>query len=167
MNKLSKATLNDFHSIWNIILYAKETRKTEGSTQWQDGYPNENTIKQDIINHNAYIIKKYNDILAYVAIIFDKEKAYENIEGNWISNYNYTTVHRMAISENAKGLGLGTIIMKEVEDISKNNNIFSIRIDTNYDNKPMLRIIEKLNYTFCGYVYYRNSQRMAFEKVLK
>ena len=73
----------------------------------------------------------------------------------------------MAISENAKGLGLGTIIMKEVEEISKNNNIFSIRIDTNYDNKPMLRIIEKLNYTFCGYVYYRNSQRIAFEKVLK
>ena len=30
MNKLSKATLNDFNSIWNIILYAKETRKTEG-----------------------------------------------------------------------------------------------------------------------------------------
>lgn len=82
MNKLSKATLNDFNSIWNIILYAKETRKTEGSIQWQDGYPNENTIKQDIINHNAYVIKKDNDILAYVSIIFDKEKAYENIEGN-------------------------------------------------------------------------------------
>ncbi|MDO4880171.1 MAG: GNAT family N-acetyltransferase [Capnocytophaga sp.] len=166
MRKLSKATLDDFASVWDIILFAKETRRLEGSTQWQDGYPNEENIKNDIINQNAYVIRDKDTILAYAAIIFDKEEAYENIEGNWISNYEYTTIHRIAISEKAKGLGLGTIIMQESESISLQHNIRSIRIDTNYDNQPMLRILEKLGYTFCGYVYFRNSQRMAFEKVL-
>ncbi len=39
-------------------------------------------------------------------------------------------------------------------------------MDTNFDNTPMLRILEKLGYTYCGEVYFRGSARRAYEKVL-
>lgn len=43
-----KTTKDDFSKIWEIILYAKELRKKQGSEQWQDGYPNEQSIENDI-----------------------------------------------------------------------------------------------------------------------
>ena len=44
--------------------------------------------------------------------------------------------------------------------------IFSIRVDTNYDNIPMLKLLAALEYQYCGEVYFRGSARKAFEKVL-
>ena len=38
------ATLEEFPAIMEIINQAKARRKTDGSNQWQDGYPNLETI---------------------------------------------------------------------------------------------------------------------------
>lgn len=53
-----------------------------------------------------------------------------------------------------------------LEDLSRQHNVFSIKVDTNFDNKPMLRIMDKLNYKYCGEVFFEGAQRKAFEKVL-
>ena len=53
-----------------------------------------------------------------------------------------------------------------IRDLAKGNNIFSIKVDTNFDNIPMLKILEKLGYTYCGEVTFRGSFRKAFEKTL-
>lgn len=161
-----KANSNDFAPIWEIILFAKETRRAEGSTQWQDGYPNENTILTDIQNGYGYVVEIGAKIVGYVAIIFAPEPAYEAIQGKWLSELPYTVVHRMAVSSDGKGKGLGKYILQKTEEISLANHINSIRIDTNFDNIPMLHIIEKLGYTYCGEVYFRGSARKAFEKIL-
>ncbi|MFJ1442200.1 hypothetical protein ACILFQ_09880 [Capnocytophaga canimorsus] len=42
----------------------------------------------------------------------------------------------------------------------------SIKIDTNFDNYAMLKVLEKAKYTYCGTVYFRGTPRMAFEKLL-
>jgi RimJ/RimL family protein N-acetyltransferase len=56
--------------------------------------------------------------------------------------------------------------MREVERIVLDNDIISIKADTNHDNGGMLRVFEKLGYIYCGKVYFRGSARQAFEKVL-
>mgnify|MGYP000093985926 CR=1 FL=1 len=58
-------------------------------------------------------------------------------------------------------------MMQFIEEYALSNNIYSIKADTNHDNIPMLSIFKKLGYTLCGTVYFRNSPRKAFEKVLK
>jgi len=76
-------------------------------------------------------------------------------------------VHRVATSDSVKGKGLATRLFTMIEDLAVENNVYSIRVDTNFDNAPMLRIVEKLGYTFCGYVFLAGGERMAYEKVLK
>lgn len=164
---IRKAEISDFPSIWNIILYAKETRKSEGSLQWQDGYPNEQTITTDIEKGYGYVVENQGNILGYFALMFDVEPAYEAIEGKWLDEGKYAVLHRVAVSKNAKGIGLGKKILQKAEEISLDNGIFSLRIDTNFDNAPMLAIIHKLGYTYCGEVYFRGSARKAFEKILR
>ena len=90
-----KALQNDFGAIWKIIQYAKEVRKQEGSSQWQDGYPNEQTIRSDIDKGNGYVMTINEKVVAYIAIIFEIEPAYEVIEGQWLSTQPMSPGNRL------------------------------------------------------------------------
>ena len=163
---LRKAAISEIPVIWEILQDAIEQRRQDGSTQWQDGYPNELSIEKDIENGYGYVFTENESILAYAAIIFDKEPAYENIEGKWLTNGDYTVVHRVAVSKLAKGKGIATKLFENIEGLSLENNIQSIKVDTNFDNTPMLKILDRLKYTYCGEVFFRGSARKAFEKKL-
>jgi GNAT superfamily N-acetyltransferase len=163
---LRKADLSEVPLIWTILQDAIEQRRQDGSTQWQDGYPNELTIQNDIQNGYAYVLTENHLILCYAAIIFDKEPAYEDIQGKWLTNGDYAVVHRVAVSKLAKGKGIATKLFKNIEDLCLTQNIYSIKVDTNFDNVPMLKILDRLSYNYCGEVFFRGAARKAFEKKL-
>lgn len=164
---LRKATFAELPAIWEILQQAIKQRKQDGSQQWQNGYPNEQTIRNDMMNEYAHILLENDVIVAYVAIIFGVEPAYEQIVGKWLTNDKYLVVHRVATANAAKGKGIATQLFQLLEKVATEQNVFSIKVDTNFDNIPMLKILEKLNYTYCGEVYFDNSARKAFEKVLQ
>ncbi|MDR7371289.1 GNAT family N-acetyltransferase [Flavobacterium aquidurense] len=163
---LRKATLSEIPQIWEIIQDAIEQRRLEGSQQWQDGYPNELSITNDINNGYGFVLTENDSIVCYAAIIFDIEPAYEEIEGKWLTNDDYVVVHRVAVSKLAKGKGIATKLFLKIEELAVQQNVYSIKVDTNFDNVPMLKILDKLNYTYCGEVYFRGGARRAYEKKL-
>lgn len=160
------ANKDDLEDILDIIDFAIASRKADGSKQWQDGYPNRDTILNDLENKYAYVLTSGNEVMAYAAVIFDIEPAYEKIEGQWCSDQTYVVVHRIAVSAKAKGKGYAKKILQEIASLAVSNNVYSVRVDTNFDNYAMLHILEKLGYTACGKVYFRGEAREAFEKVL-
>jgi len=163
---LKKATNEDKGRIWEILQQAIELRKQDGSSQWQDGYPNVETVQNDINKGYGYVLRSESQILAYMAVIFDGEPAYNALKGQWLSDQDYVVVHRVAVAQDIKTKGTATFLMKELETVAVANGVYSIKVDTNFDNKAMLRILEKLGYQYCGEVYFRGSARMAFEKLL-
>jgi len=44
--------------------------------------------------------------------------------------------------------------------------VFSIKVDTNFDNIPMLKILDRLNYMYCGEIFFSGAPRKAYEKVI-
>ena len=164
---LRPAEKEDAGVIWEILRDAIVRRRNEGSEQWQNGYPNPEVIRQDIDHRYGYVaIDPAGHILGYLSLSFDGEPAYE-IEGvNWISDRPYGVVHRLAVSRNHPGKGIGTGMMLAVEQICIDHQIYSIKIDTNFDNLSMLRILEKLNFQYCGEVWINGASRKAFEKRL-
>ena len=76
-------------------------------------------------------------------------------------------LHRLAISDQYLGKGLAQMLMKFTEEVALRNNIFSIKVDTNFDNEPMLMIFAKFGYIYCGEVMFRGGVRRAYEKILK
>jgi GNAT superfamily N-acetyltransferase len=164
--KFKKAEFEDANAIWKIMQGAIDKRRLEGSKQWQDGYPNLESINSDIEHGVGFVYKLGSKIVAYAAIIFEIELAYETIEGSWENTGKYAVVHRVAVSSDLAGEGIGSRIFLEIEHYVKSKNRFAIRVDTNFDNTPMLKIFEKLNYKYRGKVYFRGSAREAFEKNL-
>lgn len=161
-----KAEEKEILPIWQIVKEAIEKRRQEGSTQWQDGYPNVETIKNDLSNKNAYVVVINKEVIAYASIIKNDEPAYEEIKGKWLTTGDFMVVHRVAVANKAARQGIATYIFKEAERLVISKNVRSIKVDTNFDNVAMLHILEKLGYTYCGEVQMRGASRMAFEKVL-
>ena len=125
-------------------------------------------INSDILNGNNYVMIKDNDIVATAVIIFDGEETYNNIyEGQWLTNSNYTTIHRIAVDNTYKGLGLSKIFMNKIEEFSLNKNIHSIRVDTHKDNISMQKLLNKCDFEYCGIINLKDgSKRIAFEKII-
>ena len=163
---LRRATISDQEVIWKILHQAIKRRKNDGSNQWQDGYPNSETAIIDLKNNVGFVLEIENEIAGYAAIIFDIEPAYENIEGNWLSAGKYAVIHRLALSDKFLGKGIATKLFVKIEHFVKSQKIFSIKVDTNFDNIQMLKILDKLKYSYCGEVHFRGSPRKAFEKIL-
>lgn len=161
------AVPEDIPAVWTIIVQAKEKRKLEGSDQWQDGYPSEKTIAEDIIAGQGFVLVFEGKLIAYVAVIFDGEPAYEDIDGDWLNNDPFAVVHRLAVIQGSQYRGIGTLVMTKIEEWVLSKGVFNIKVDTNFDNQAMLRVFEKRGYAYCGIVVLRgNAFRKAFQKQL-
>jgi len=161
-----KALRHEIPLIWDILQQAIVRRKADGSNQWQDGYPNPEVVRNDIDKDAGYVLTVDDAIIGYCAILLNDEPAYANIDGKWLTDGDFVVVHRVAVSDSYLGKGYARKIFECIETFALSNHIQSIKADTNFDNIAMLKIFEKLGYTYCGEVYFRGNSRKAYEKVL-
>ena len=163
-----KATPADANSILNIIKQAQEALKSQGIDQWQNNYPNIDTVLSDIANENGYVLLKDGVVVGTVAVSFDGEKTYEAIyEGQWLSDIDFAVVHRIAVDDSYKGAGLASEIFKNIEKLCQSKGVFSIKVDTHKQNVSMQRVLQKNGFVYCGIIYTADkAERVAFEKMV-
>lgn len=163
-----KSIKSDVSRIMEIIKQAQEYFKLQGIDQWQNNYPNNEVINNDIDNGQSYVMLKNNNIVATTVVSFESEKSYENIiDGKWLTNEKYGVIHRIAVDINYKGLGLAHEIIKYAEELCINNNIHSIRVDTHEENIPIQNLLKKNNFKYCGIIFLEDGgKRIAFEKII-
>lgn len=161
-----RAEEKDAAVIWEILQDAIALRKSEGSEQWQNGYPNEQTVAEDLASQSGYLLIDEDVPVAYAAIVFEDEPAYAQIDGAWLTDGPYAVVHRVARSAAATTKGVAERVYRFTEELCAEKGINSIRVDTNFDNAAMLNVLRKCGYVYCGEIFYQGAPRMAFEKVL-
>lgn len=164
--KLRKAEIDDRDVIWGIIQQSIERRKQDGSTQWQNGYPNLGTVESDIAKGFGYVLTVDGEIAVYAALILNDEPAYSTIEGAWLSDGEFVVVHRVAVDGKFAGQGMVKKLFDHIEDFTRSHGIQSIKVDTNYDNMAMLKILESKGYSYCGEVLLAGGMRKAYEKII-
>lgn len=164
-----KAIEADIYSIMNIINQAQAYFKKHGINQWQNNYPNSETVENDIKNKNGYVLLENNIIIGTVVASFDLDKNYESIyEGKWMSNHKYIVIHRLAVDSSYKGLGLSSVIINNIEKFSLSKGVYCIKVDTHRENISMQKLLRKNGFQYCGIIYLEDkSERIAFEKVLE
>lgn len=168
--KIRKSRMEEAGAIMKIIEEAKEWLKNSGVDQWQNGYPAEETIQQDIRSGASYLLEtERGEIGAAAAISNQKELSYEKIyQGAWLSLEPYLVIHRIAVKEQFKRCGYAAELLAFAERLAAERKIRDIKIDTHRDNQPMQRFLEKQGYTRCGLIYLEDgSERLAYEKILK
>ena len=167
-NMIRKAELKDIDKIMEIIKDAKDLLKSNGSKQWntKDGYPNKDTIKTDISNNWLYLYEE-EQIKGIIAILGHDEN-YDEINGAWLDNKEYLSLHRLAVKKEFYGQNIGKKLLQFAESFARENSIFSIRVDTHDFNVPMQKVLQKSGYTFCGIIKLKRTAednlRKAYQK---
>lgn len=162
-----KANINDIDSLVSIIEEAKAYFKENKIDQWQDGYPNKQTLLQDIKKEESFLLEQDGIILATCMISTKKDPTYHNIyQGSWLNNEPYFVIHRIAVKQSEKGNNLASFMIQEA--IKLHPDYFNIRIDTHKDNISMQRMLQKNGFIYCGIIYLETmQQRNAYQRVIK
>ncbi len=163
--KLINITLEDVTQAMQIIDSAKKHLKEQGINQWQTGYPDYERIKNDALEKIGYFIVDDEEVLGYLCIDYNGEKAYEDLKGEWAKDDKYVVVHRMAFSDKARGKKLSDKVFCLVQEMSKEKGINYFRVDTDGDNLKMQHVLKKNGFTYRGTIWFDNSEKIAFDKV--
>ncbi|MFT4661036.1 MAG: ribosomal protein S18 acetylase RimI-like enzyme [Patiriisocius sp.] len=160
----------DIQHIMNIIHFAQRHLKSFNIDQWQDGYPDEAQILDDIKKDESFVVlDKDNKMLATFMLTTNGEPTYNTIEGEWITDNKtqFGVIHRIAVAENTINKGMAQDIIRHCEGMLKSQTITTMRIDTHQDNKGMQHILKKLQYVYCGIITLNSGDiRFAYEKLM-
>jgi hypothetical protein len=152
------ANIHDIQHIEQVYERARAfMRSTGNETQWGNGYPSEEIIVNDIEQKYLYVIED-KEIQAAFTLILGEDPTYLEIDGAWLNDQPYATLHRIASKGSQKGMF--KLIVDFAWSICPN-----LRIDTHKDNMPMRHLIEKNGFDYCGIIIVGDgTPRLAYQK---
>jgi RimJ/RimL family protein N-acetyltransferase len=161
--KIRKTTMCDLNVVCDIYAAARDFMKLcDNPEQWGDVHPPRELIVEDIGAGTSYVCVDDDDcVVAVFYFNIERDPTYSLIDGQWLNDRPYGVVHRIARARNAvKGIGAFCIDWCFEQ-------CHNVRIDTHEDNVPMIRLLEKLGFIYCGIIWIENGdERRAFQKVV-
>ena len=158
----------DIEAVLSLYREAAAQLKQIGIDQWQNGYPNKESLVSDIRNHVSYVFEEAGVIVGTAMISKVPEPTYETIEGAWHRDGAYLVVHRFCVRLHPPRSGYASAMFaKIVKDLKPDY----IRIDTHPDNIPMRGFLEKCGFIEAGSIRLThpsdtNALRIAYDCIL-
>lgn len=149
-----------------MALYADARRfmvDTGNPRQWAArNWPPRALIQRDIERGRSHVCVDGSEILAvfYYEYGHDIDSTYRIIEnGAWAGDDTYGVVHRIAARQ---GRGAGKSCIRWAYE-----QCGHLRIDTHGDNKVMQKVLERLDFRYCGIIHVAEDTdpRLAYEKL--
>lgn len=164
--KIRHTNMSDLPIVMDFIHQAQNYFKEHGIDQWQDGYPNNESILLDIEKNHSYVLEDHG-IIASMYFAIEDDPCYKEIDGQWLTHTAYAIIHRIVVSEKHKGKNIASYLLQYAIDQCTHKNIQSIRIDTHQDNLSMQKFLSKHGFEYCGIITLESgAKRLAFEKIL-
>ena len=166
-----KAKAEHIEEICRITGQAKAQLKGMGVDQWQRGYPNREVWEADIEKGEAWVAVEDGRVLGAFTFLTEPEEAYAKIEGAWLAELPYASLHRVCVSDDCKGRGIAGKLFAHGCELARGRGLKAVRIDTHEGNRPMRRAIAKAGFTYCGVIHLvggaeDGNERIAFELLL-
>lgn len=155
--KIIKITEDRFDEVLAIYAAAREfMRNTGNPNQWKTFRPAPETLKQDIAIGQLYGIEVDGELCASF-VLMGKDEVYDHlIDGEWLNDKPYHTLHRVA--SNGKHHGMLYRIVEFAKTVGTD-----LRIDTHDDNKVMQHLLEKNGFKRCGRIkMYEIEERVTY-----
>ncbi len=166
---IRKTTIEDLEEVMSIIAVTRQYFKESGIAQWQGEYPGREQILLDIRRGESYVCERDGRVVGFCAVVGGVERDYLKIySGEWKNDREYLALHRVALSPEAKGCGVGAAFVCKAAEIACQRGIHDIRCDTHELNRNMRRMLEKNGFEYCGVIYLSldGEPRVAYQKIL-
>lgn len=169
-----RATARDMDAIMAMYHGAQMALGELGVDQWQDGYPTEAIVREDIALGRCWLFEEEQAgcaarAVGVSALVFGEDATYAVVyDGAWRYSGDYATVHRIAVAPGAKRRGVATRMLATLERMAREGGAELLRADTHQDNRPMRSLMEKNGFEYCGVILLENgAPRVAYEKKIR
>ena len=142
--------MDDLPVMLKIYQHARELMAANGNpTQWGNTFPREEVILDDIRQQRTMLLVDEADgkerVLAQFALCTGEDPTYAHIDGAWLDNDTYVTIHRIA----ASGL-----VRHAARDCIRwaLKHYGNVRADTHPNNKAMQHVLESSGFARCGLI---------------
>ena len=156
------AVRGDLPQILKIYAHARAVMKASGNpTQWGTSFPPQDLIEEDIDTNRLFVYLHNGELEAVFAFVLGPDPTYAKIEGAWLDNDSYVTIHRIASS------GLVRHAARDcLEWCLKHYG--NVRVDTHPNNKAMQHVLESCGFARCGLIQLidrtEDTTRIAYQR---
>lgn len=159
------AGIQDSEKICMLFEKAISVMNANEIHQWDELYPNQEIIREDILNSQMYLGEIENQIACVFVINQQYDEQYK--KGDWkYKESSFMVIHRLCVNPQFQNQGIGTKTMQIIEDMLKNDGIKAIRLDAFSQNPYALRMYEKLGYLKIGEAKWRKGLFYLYEKLI-
>ena len=154
--KIIEGDISYFDSCCRLLDSIKEDFKLRGLDIYQDGYPNYEIIKNDLLNkaNTLLLIDENNEVVAQITstydelnFLFDKEEVKNILDFYHLDDIPYIGLSRLFVHRSLRSQGIATFLIKEMENKYKNKTvIFFVHLT----NSNALRLYESLGFKNLG-----------------
>jgi ribosomal protein S18 acetylase RimI-like enzyme len=165
-DKFRLAVIEDSAAIVLLYKNAVKLMRSQNIDQWDEIYPNEDIILNDIEKRQMYLLVKNTKIAS--AVVLNEEQDEEYKKGDWsCKDGNIAVLHRLCVHPNFQNMGVGRETLLCVESVLIEAGYSAIRLDTFVQNPKALRLYDRLDYKQTGTVTFRKGEFCLFEKLLQ
>ncbi|MCE5284828.1 MAG: GNAT family N-acetyltransferase [Pelosinus sp.] len=163
---IRKAHYTDIKEIMNIIRDTVVEMHSDGNTQWDETYPQENDFLKDIQKGDLYVCERDGNLVGFACI--NKIEPPEYMGLPWSKKDTAMIIHRMAVSQYYRRSGIGTELMAFADQFAVQNNVQYLKTDTYSINTKMNTMFLKCGYKRAGEMIFRSKEKpfYCYEKVL-
>ena len=154
----------DADAVVALFLQAIAHMNAAGIEQWDEIYPGEDLLREDIARGEMHVLERGGDILAVVVINVRQDDEYS--EGDWRCGSNPAVIHRLCVHPAYQNQGIAAEVMRRTERLISERGCDCIRLDTFTQNPYSLRLYERFGYRRAGEISFRKGQFVLFEKAL-
>lgn len=159
------AELKDLKEIWKLVQNAVNTMIQQNILQWDEIYPNEEVLRQDIEKKQLYVGIYDKQVAVLYVINQEYEEEYKN--GNWkYEDKSFCVIHRLCVNPIFQNRGIGRTTMQYIEKEVSSMGFQAIRLDAFTGNPFALKLYDNLGYSRVGYADWRKGRFYLMEKYL-
>jgi len=163
-----KVSENELDKIFELYKTCRKDLENKGIFQWDDNYPTQELLKENIKKGNLYKIEKDNELVGTFVLNTKVDEFWSEID--WQNN-NFLGLHLLAIKPKYQGKGLGKKVLDFSEQKAKDEGYESLHLDVFSKNPAALNLYKNRGYKKVGKLYFEfkpvnNRIYYCFEKIL-
>ena len=150
---ISKGESFEVEEILALTRACGQHMRENGIDQWDENYPNQKVILQDLQTQTLFVYRENDEILGIVVLNEEQDQEYAEINWSTSETDRNIIVHRLAVKPDHQKRGIAKRLMDFAEMWSRDKLYHAIRLDTFSQNPRNQRFYLNRGYTDLGSIY--------------
>ena len=163
--EFSTAQAQDLAEILRLFRAATTQMDAHGVYQWDEIYPDEGILGEDIARGNLTVGTIDGRIAVAFMLDYCEDSDYESADWQYCEQ-NIVVLHRLCVHPDFQGRGVARQAMDYLENEVRAQGIKTIRLDAFSQNPTALHLYESRGYQKAGEISYRKGLFYLYEKKL-